>query len=80
MAQEMTVMVKSLPKLTEARRYRLERGIPLMAAAMFSGMSLSRASLIERQPGLAKPGEIRRLRDGVDQAYASQTTGEADED
>jgi hypothetical protein len=54
--------------MTAAREYRLRRGVTLMRAAVWAGMSLFRASVIERFPERARPGETERLRAGVDRA------------
>jgi hypothetical protein len=51
---------------TPARLYRLERNVRLIEAAVAAGISLSRASQIERDPSRARPGEIERLRRAVD--------------
>ena len=56
-----------MPKLTPPREYRLRFGVPLVRAAVQSGISLCRASEIERHPERARPGELERLREAVDQ-------------
>lgn len=58
--------------LTDIREYRMRRGITLMAVAFHSGLSLARASFIERFPERARPGELDRLRAAVDGLFAGQ--------
>lgn len=53
------------------RSERLSRRVALAEAARAAGMSLNRASIIERQPDVAKPGELDRLRAGVERAAAA---------
>jgi ribosomal protein L13E len=53
------------------RLARLGRGVALSEAARAAGLTLSRASIIERHPDLAKPGEIDRLLEGVERAAGS---------
>jgi hypothetical protein len=60
-----------LSPLTEVRAYRLRFAVPLVQAAYHAGLSLSRASEIERFPDRARPGELKRLRGGVDAAMIS---------
>jgi hypothetical protein len=62
--------------LTDAREYRLRRGVTLMAASFYSGISLARASYIERKPEKARPGEIERLHAAVDRAAADGRGGD----
>jgi hypothetical protein len=57
-----------LSPLTDQRAYRLRVGVTLLAASFYARLSLARASTLERFPGLAKPGELERLRAGVDRA------------
>ena len=57
---------RRLPPLTPAREYRLRRGVPLVTAAVHADIPPSRASEIERFPDRAQPGELARLRKGVD--------------
>jgi hypothetical protein len=45
-----------------------------MDAAISAGLSLARASEIERAPSSARPGELKRLRAAVDRA-AEQRKG-----
>lgn len=54
--------------LTKPREYRLRRGVTLAEAAVLCEMTLSRASVIERYPQQARPGEIEQLREGVEAA------------
>lgn len=58
---------KMIP-MSEAREYRLRRGVPLHVAAAFADVSLNRASEVERHPERARPGELERLRNAVDDA------------
>jgi hypothetical protein len=51
-----------LSPATPLRLDRLKVGIPLYDLAREAGLSLSRASLAERFPENARPGEIERLR------------------
>jgi hypothetical protein len=46
---------------TEFRLERLRVGVPLSETARAAGLSLARASEIERFPNRARPGEIDRL-------------------
>lgn len=55
-----------MPKLTELRAYRMRHGLTLMAVAFRAGLSVNRASQLERTPTLATPGEIAALREAVD--------------
>ena len=55
-----------LAPLTQLRRYRLERAVSLADAASTSGISTARVSVVERDPALARPGEIDRLLRAVD--------------
>lgn len=50
----------------ELRQYRQRHGVRLAEAAMRAGMSLSRASYLERDPSLARHGELDALRAAVD--------------
>lgn len=50
------------------REFRLRRGITLSEAARLAGLSLARASEIERFPDRARPGELERLRTAIDRA------------
>jgi hypothetical protein len=54
--------------MTRQRAYRLRRGVPLIKASVCAELSLVRASDIERHPDRARPGELERLRAGVDMA------------
>jgi len=47
---------------TELRVERLRAGVLLADAARFADMSMKRASIIERYPEQARPGEIEKLR------------------
>jgi hypothetical protein len=47
---------------TELRVERLRAGVLLADAARVADMSMKRASIIERYPEQARPGEIERLR------------------
>lgn len=51
---------------TKPREHRLRTGIRLVEAALTAGISLTRASQIEREPELARPGELERLRAAVE--------------
>jgi hypothetical protein len=70
---------KKFPPMTGPREYRLRRGVTLAEAAVFSRLSMFRASVIERDPTVARPGELERLRRGVDRAAMEQLaeTGQA---
>jgi len=48
------------------RQYRQSRGFNLHDVARVSGINAARASVIEREPEKARPGEIGRLRDAID--------------
>lgn len=65
---------RRLPRLTKAREYRLRRGVVLTMAAVYAGIPPTRASLIERFPERARPGELERLRAAVDRAASSELT------
>lgn len=56
---------------TPARLYRLERNVRLIEAAVAAGLSIARASIIERDPSLARPGELDDLRRAVDRVAAA---------
>lgn len=51
-----------LQPVTEMRVERLRAGVPLYDLARAAGLSLSRASIAERFPEKAHPGEIEKLR------------------
>jgi hypothetical protein len=53
---------------TPTREYRLRRGVTLASAALAAGLPANRASLIERFPERARPGELDLLRAAVDRA------------
>jgi hypothetical protein len=53
---------------TPPREYRLRKGITLSTAARLAGLSSARASIVERFPSEARPGELEALRGGVDRA------------
>jgi hypothetical protein len=57
---------------SKERLYRLGFGVPLNAAAVLAGISLTRASQIERDPGAAKAGELEALRAAVEQLVADR--------
>lgn len=61
---------------TPQREYRLGPGVPLSVAALPGGLSLARASQIERHPERARAGELERLRKGVDRAAAAGGEGD----
>jgi hypothetical protein len=58
--------VKNFAPATEGRLYRLTRGIRLAKAADVAGLSLARASEIERHPVRARRNELERLRAAID--------------
>ena len=60
--------VPRVPVASPLRLARLSKGIALSEAARMGGLSLSRASILEREPSLAKEGELDRLRVGVERA------------
>lgn len=58
--------LREFPLLTEERAYRLRAGLTLQEVSIAAGLTLSRASLAERHPDRAKPGELAALRAAVD--------------
>jgi len=68
---------RALPPLTPPREYRLRRGVPLVTAAVHADLPPSRASEIERFPERARPGELERLRMGVDSAASQRVAAAA---
>lgn len=58
--------------LTEQRAIRLRCCVALSDAARLSDLTLSRASLLERHPDRARPGELARLSEGVARAAAER--------
>lgn len=52
---------------------RLRRGVVLSEVARASGLSHARVSVLERDPSLAKPGEIEQLRRGLE--HAAEASG-----
>jgi transcriptional regulator with XRE-family HTH domain len=62
--------------ISSEREFRLRRGITLSEAARLAGLSLARASEIERHPRRARPGELERLRVAVDRAALERTGAE----
>ncbi len=65
---------RAFPELTELRAARLRRGLTLAAVAAQAGVSLTRASLIERDPSLARPGELDALRNTINAIATEHTT------
>jgi hypothetical protein len=57
---------KRSSETTLIRAYRLARNVTLTEAALASGISTRRVSLIERDPSIARDGEIERLRAAID--------------
>ena len=55
---------------TEIREYRLRRGVRLQDVAARAGVSLSRASYVERDPSVARKGELEALKAAVDSISA----------
>ena len=68
MSYPAAVRLRAFPKLTAERAFRLGLGVTLEEAARRAAITLTRASLIERDPGSARPGELERLRKGVEAA------------
>ena len=66
-----------MPPLTEAREHRLRQGVTLIEAAVFGDFTLARASEIERFPERARPGELERLGEAVDQAAMAPSSNES---
>lgn len=62
----MNTRIGTLPPLTEARKFRLEHRVPLVSAALAAAIPSSRASIIERDPSVARPGELERLMAAVE--------------
>lgn len=58
--------------LTDIRIYRLQRCVRLTDAASRAGINAYRASLIERDPGSARAGEIEALHRAVDEIAAER--------
>lgn len=63
-----------LQPASELRIYRLQRGVRLVEAALRAGISVARASTVERLPESARRGEIERLRQAID-SVAAQRAG-----
>lgn len=61
---------RTIQPATRYRLYRLKRGVTLSEAARLAGFSLYVASVIERDPSRALPGQLERLREAVDRAAA----------
>lgn len=66
---------RPLPEISEVRRYRLDRRVRLVDAALAADLAPSRVSEIERHPDVAKTFELDRLRDAVDRIVASRGEG-----
>ena len=64
---EAPVLTRRFYPIGELRSYRLSRGITLIRVAVATGISLARASEVERFPERARPGEIDRLKRAVDE-------------
>ena len=62
-------------KLTAPRAHRLQSGVTLARAATLAGLSMARASEIERHPKEARAGELDRLREAVNRAAAEDGEG-----
>ena len=82
---EMAVQFPPIPRrrmapMTPPREYRLRSCVPLVRAAVFADLSPARASLIERYPDRARPGELDRLRSGVDRATRENSACKPTED
>lgn len=60
-----TVRAPRLFTPSDERLFRLCHRVALADAARLGGLSLSRASEIEREPARARPGELEKLRAGV---------------
>lgn len=58
--------------LSDIRAYRLRSGVRLIDLAVYSGISMTRASEIERFPERARAGEIEILRQTVDRIVAER--------
>ena len=56
--------------ISDLRAYRLRAGVKLMTAAVHAGMSLTKASHIEREPMNASAADVKALRDAVDEIVA----------
>jgi hypothetical protein len=67
-SQAQPLRVPRVVPASRPRLARLEKGVALSEAARAAGLTLSRASIIERNPNLARDGEIARLLDGVERA------------
>jgi hypothetical protein len=67
--------LRAFPHLTEVRAYRLERGVTLAEASHYSGISLVRASTLERFPEKARPGELEKLKEATDWAATFRDSG-----
>lgn len=63
-------MKRRFALLTAQRAHRLQRGITLAEACLMAGLSMARASEIERRPELARPGELEELRAAVERLFA----------
>lgn len=51
---------------TPTREHRLRHGIPLAVVALRAGISAARVSCVERDPSIARPGELDALKAAVD--------------
>jgi hypothetical protein len=63
---------RHLAPLTDVRAYRLRYGLSLFEVAHESGLTTFRASIIERDPARARPGEIDAHHTAVDRLSAKR--------
>lgn len=61
----------------EARSYRLTQGVRLIEIVGRTGLSLTRVSQLERNPELARPGELQIMKTAVDEIVSAREAIEA---
>jgi hypothetical protein len=64
---------------TELRAFRLTHGVRLVDAAYHADIPPARVSLVERDPALARPGEVEQLRRAIELASRDSTSVSASE-
>lgn len=64
---------RGIAPLTSVRAYRLERGLTLADVASRAGITTFRLSIVEREPDLARPGELEAHKRAIDELHGEQT-------
>lgn len=73
--RQMHDRTRRMARLSPLRANRLKQGLPLTAVAFRAGLTLTRASQIEREPSLATPAETAAMRAAVALLVKEQGVG-----